>query len=184
MSKVDIDQAIRDVEAGRTPKWITEHVRVYRESGGSEGHLFDATSVGGNGVVPSLLLTTIGRRSGAHRTSPLFYGTTDKGYVVIGSKGGADTQPGWYLNLLATTRLSSCRSAKRAFQCPRGAYCDRPRTRTTLGADEFRFMRPYRDYQKKTKREIPVIVLEKQGLGVQVFLHGFVTARFPHLIFE
>jgi deazaflavin-dependent oxidoreductase (nitroreductase family) len=160
MSKVDIDQAIRDVEAGRTPKWITEHVRVYRESGGSEGHLFDATSVGGNGVVPSLLLTTTGRRSGARRTSPLFYGTTDKGYVVIGSKGGADTQPGWYLNLLANP-VVELQVGKERFSA-RGRIAT-GQERAQLWEQMVQVYAPYRDYQKKTKREIPVIVLEKQG---------------------
>src|SRR5271156_615802 len=101
MKKIDVDQAILDLEAGKTPEWITEHLRVYRESGGSEGHLFDASLVGGRGLVPSLLLTTTGRRSGEQRTSPLFYGPTASGYVVVGSKGGANTQPGWFLNLLA-----------------------------------------------------------------------------------
>jgi deazaflavin-dependent oxidoreductase (nitroreductase family) len=101
MKKIDVDQTVLDLEAGKTPEWITEHLRVYRESGGSAGHLFDASLVGGRGLVPSLLLTTKGRRSGVQRTSPLFYGSTASGYVVVGSKGEANTQPGWFLNLLA-----------------------------------------------------------------------------------
>src|SRR5271156_5224657 len=101
MKKIDVDQAILDLEAGKTPEWITEHLRIYRESGGSEGHLFDASIVGGRGFVPSLLLTTTGRRSGEQRTSPLFYGSAARAYIIISSKGGAETQPAWYLNLLA-----------------------------------------------------------------------------------
>jgi deazaflavin-dependent oxidoreductase (nitroreductase family) len=102
MSRFDVDQGNRDLEAGkRPPDWVAEHLRVYRESGGAEGHLFDATIAGVPGLVPCLLLTTIGRRSGEKRTSPLFYATAGDAYVIIGSKGGADTQPGWYLNLLA-----------------------------------------------------------------------------------
>jgi hypothetical protein len=99
MGKVDVDEAIRDLEAGKTPAWITEHLRIYRESGGAEGHLFDSTVAGGLGLVTSLLLTTIGRHSGKKHTSPLFYSTAGEAYVIAGSKGGADTQPGWYLNL-------------------------------------------------------------------------------------
>src|SRR5262245_26793168 len=102
MSNIDVDQTVRDLEAGKTPEWITEHLRRYRESGGAEGHLFDASAVGVPHLVPCLLLTTVGRRSGETRTSPLIYGTAGEAYVVIGSKGGADTQPGWYLNLRAT----------------------------------------------------------------------------------
>jgi F420H(2)-dependent quinone reductase len=71
MSKIDVDQTVRDLEAGKTPEWITEHLRIYRESGGAEGHLFDATAAGVPSLVPCLLLTTVGRRSGEKRTSPL-----------------------------------------------------------------------------------------------------------------
>src|SRR5262245_17171416 len=97
MSKFDVDQAIRDLAAGKTPEVVAEHLRIYRESGGAEGHLFDASAVGVPGIVPCLLLTTTGRRSGEQRTSPMFYGTAGDAYVVIGSKGGADTHPGWYI---------------------------------------------------------------------------------------
>jgi deazaflavin-dependent oxidoreductase (nitroreductase family) len=51
--------------------------------------------------VPSLLLTTIDRRSCEKRTSSLFYSMVGETYVIVGFKGGADTQPGWYLNLHA-----------------------------------------------------------------------------------
>lgn len=159
MSKIDVDQAIRDLEGGKTPEWITEHLRIYRESGGSEGHLFDASTVGGRGLMTSLLLTTTGRRSGAQRTSPLFYGTTGKAYVVIGSKGGADTQPGWYLNLLANP-VVEVQVAKECFTAR--ARIATGQERAQLWEQMAQLYPPYRDYQKKTRREIPVIVLEKQ----------------------
>src|SRR5262245_15805446 len=101
MSKIDVEQTVRDLEAGKTPEWITAHVRIYRDSGGVEGHLWDASAAGVPGLVPCLLLTTRGRRSGEKRTSSLIYGTAGAAYVVIGSKGGAATQPKWYLNLRA-----------------------------------------------------------------------------------
>ena len=88
MSKIDVEQAVRDLGAGKTPEWIADHLRLYRESGGAEGHLFDVSGAGGPGLAPSLLLTTVGRRSGEKRTSPLIYGTAGEAYVVIGSKGG------------------------------------------------------------------------------------------------
>src|SRR5512132_625899 len=102
MGQFDADQANRDLEeTGKRPAWVTEHLRMYRESGGAEGHLFDATIAGVPGFVPCLLLTTIGRRSSEKRTSPLFYTTAGDTYVLRGSRGGAETQPGWYLNLRA-----------------------------------------------------------------------------------
>ena len=72
MGKFDVDKANRDLEEnGKPPAWVTEHLRMYRESGGVEGHLLDATVAGGVGLVPCLLLTTIGRRSGKKQTEPL-----------------------------------------------------------------------------------------------------------------
>ena len=57
MSKFDVDQGNRDLEkTGKPPAWVAEHLRLYRESGGAEGHLFDATIAGVPGPVPCLLL--------------------------------------------------------------------------------------------------------------------------------
>ena len=159
MSKIDVDQTVRDLEAGKTPEWITEHLRIYRDSGGAEGHLFDSSVGGGLGLVPSLLLTTVGQRSGEKRTSPLFYGTAGEAYVVVGSKGGADTQPGWYLNLLANPAVE--------VQVARERFIARARIATGKEREQLweqmaQLYPPYREYRKKTRREIPVVVLEKQ----------------------
>jgi deazaflavin-dependent oxidoreductase (nitroreductase family) len=160
MSKINVDQTVRDLEAGKTPAWIAEHLRIYRESGGAEGHLFDSTVGGGVGLVTSLLLTTIGRRSGKKQTSPLFYGTAGDAYVIIGSKGGADTQPNWYLNLRANPEVE--------VQVAREHFTARARVATGKEREQLweqmvQVYPPYREYQKKTKREIPVVVLEKQS---------------------
>jgi hypothetical protein len=73
LSKLDVDEANHDLKkTSKQPAWVTEHLRLYRESGGAEGHLFEATIAGVPGLVPCLLLTTLGRRSGEKRTSPLF----------------------------------------------------------------------------------------------------------------
>ena len=82
-----------------------EHVRRYQETGGEVGHIW-------NGV-PTLLLSTTGRRSGEQRTTPLIYGQDGDAYVVVASKGGHPTHPSWYLNLVAvpTVELRSPPSA-------------------------------------------------------------------------
>jgi deazaflavin-dependent oxidoreductase (nitroreductase family) len=69
------------------------HVRAYRESGGQVGYLW-------NGV-PSLLLTTTGRKSHQRRTSALIFGRAGDDYLVVASTGGAPKHPSWYLNLMA-----------------------------------------------------------------------------------
>ena len=159
MSKIDVDQGIRDLEAGKTPRWVAEHLRMYRESGGAEGHLFEATIAGVPGPVPCLLLTTIGRHSGEKRTAPLFYGTAGEAYVIIGSKGGADTHPAWYLNLRANPTAE--------VQVGREHFTVRARVATGKEREQLfeqmaQMAPPYRAYQQKTKRELPVVVLEKQ----------------------
>jgi deazaflavin-dependent oxidoreductase (nitroreductase family) len=160
MSKFDVDQGNRDLEeAGKPSAWVAEHLRMYRESGGAEGHLFDATVAGVPGLVPCLLLTTIGRRSGKKLTSPLFYSTAGEAYVVAGSKGGAETQPGWYLNLRAHP-VVEVQVGREQFTAH--ARVATGKEREQLWEQMVQISPLYNDYQKKTKREIPVVMLEKQ----------------------
>jgi deazaflavin-dependent oxidoreductase (nitroreductase family) len=83
------------------PGWIQDHVRRYLASDGEDGHMWDASSAGGAGVFPTLLLTTTGRQSGEPRLLPLIYGTSESDHVIIASKGGFPQHPAWYLNLVA-----------------------------------------------------------------------------------
>ena len=140
------------------PQWIGEHLRRYVESDGADGHLWDTTAVGGPGPVPTLLLTTSGRRSGQPIVMPLIYGEVDGKYVVVASKGGAPTHPGWYLNLVAHPAVEVQVIADRF----------RATARTATGAERARLWQtmaaiypPYNAYQAKTQREIPVVVLDR-----------------------
>ena len=88
--------------APNLPDWMVEHANRYLSSGGTDGHLYKMTQPGRPEItVPSLLLTTTGRRSGEKFIFPLFYGNTGDGYFVVASKGGAPAHPGWYRNILA-----------------------------------------------------------------------------------
>ena len=78
---------------------VREHVKRYLESDGKDGHMWDSSIAGGPGPVPTLLLTTTGRKSGTAITLPLIYGKTGKDFVIVASKGGAPAHPAWYLNL-------------------------------------------------------------------------------------
>jgi deazaflavin-dependent oxidoreductase (nitroreductase family) len=139
------------------PKWMADHVRQYVGSGGTEGHMWDSTSVGGPGLLPTLLLTTTGRRSGKTRTMPLIYGESGGSYVIVASKGGAPKHPAWYLNLDAGPEVGVQVGTKRFTAKARTASGEE---RQRLWQQMAEIYPPYRDYQKKTDREIPVVVLD------------------------
>jgi deazaflavin-dependent oxidoreductase (nitroreductase family) len=139
------------------PGWIADHLRRYQQTDGADGHLWDASLGGGKGMVPTLLLTTTGRKSGKPRVMPLIYGKTPTGYAIIASKGGHPSHPVWYLNLLAQPKVRVQVVADK-FEA---------KARVTSGAERAALWKqmaalypPYDDYQKRTKREIPVVVLE------------------------
>jgi deazaflavin-dependent oxidoreductase (nitroreductase family) len=128
-----------------------EHVRSYRETDGDLGHDWR------NGA-PTLLLTTVGRRSGEPRTTPLIYGRTGEDYVIVASKGGADEPPGWYENLRANPEVEVQVMADRFTAQARVAP---PEERAALWTQMTRIWPDYDDYQARTEREIPVVVLER-----------------------
>lgn len=127
-----------------------EHVKRYRETDGAEGHDWQGATV--------LILTTTGRRSGQPRSTPLIYGRDGDNYVVVASKGGDDEHPGWYLNLTAEPRVDVQVLADRF---PARARTATPEEKPRLWEMMVSRWPAYADYQKRTKREIPVVVLER-----------------------
>ena len=85
--------------------FIKNHIELYRRDP-EKAHLWDSTAAGGSGVLPTLLLTTTGRKTGEPRQAPLIYGESGGSYVVIGSRGGTPTHPVWFLNLEADPKLA------------------------------------------------------------------------------
>ena len=81
-----------------TSGWIAQHREKYLQDGAA-GHLWDSTFAGGPGPLPTLLLTTVGAKSGQASVMPLLYGKVDGGYAIIASKGGDPKHPGWFHNL-------------------------------------------------------------------------------------
>ncbi len=141
------------------PKWIGDHLQRYVESNGADGHMWDSAPVGGPGPIPTLILTTTGRRSGQPISMPLIYGEENGKYVVVASKGGAPAHPGWYLNLAAHPTVEVQVLADKFRATARTATGEeRARLWQTMAA----IYPPYNAYQAKTQREIPVIVLERQ----------------------
>jgi deazaflavin-dependent oxidoreductase (nitroreductase family) len=144
--------------APNLPKWMVDHANRYLSSGGTDGHMFTPTQPGRPDVaVPSLMLTTVGRKSGDKYMFPLYYGETGKSYFIVASKGGAPEHPGWYRNILANPDVEVQVGTKKLKAKARTATGDE---RARLWEKSLEFWPPYADYQKKTAREIPVVVLD------------------------
>ncbi len=137
--------------------WIADHRNQYLADG-KAGHMWDSTFAGGPGPLPTLLLTTVGRKSGKESVMPLLYGEVDGNCVIIASKGGDPKHPGWYHNLSAQAQVK-VQVADDVFQArPRVAEGDE---RARIWAQMANMYPPFNDYQAKTDREIPVVVLER-----------------------
>ncbi|PZG43971.1 nitroreductase family deazaflavin-dependent oxidoreductase [Spongiactinospora gelatinilytica] len=127
-----------------------EHVERYQATDGAEGHDWNGTT--------ALLLTTTGRRSGKRYTTPLIYQRHGDDYLIVASHGGSDIPPDWYLNLQShpevEVQVLADKFPARARTADREEKPEMWRTMTATWPD-------YDEYQKKTDREIPIVVLER-----------------------
>lgn len=130
--------------------WVNQHIQRYLASGGADGHEWKPG-------VPTLLLTTRGRKSGVLRRTALIYGRAGDSYVVVASQGGDPRHPSWYLNLEADPDVH--------VQVKADEFDARARTatgeeRARLWREMARIWPAYDDYQGRTDRQIPVVVLD------------------------
>ncbi len=139
-----------------TIPWIQEHIELY-QTDPEKAHLWDSTPQGGPGVLPTLLLTTKGRKTGKPRPAPLIYGTSGDSYVVIASKGGMPSHPLWFRNLEADPECELQVAKKHLKARARVAEGEE---REQLWQKLAEIYPPYEDYQKATERRIPVVVLD------------------------
>jgi deazaflavin-dependent oxidoreductase (nitroreductase family) len=129
-----------------------EHVRRYRETDGGVGHIWRRGS-------KVLLLTTTGRTSGEPRTTPLIYENAGDAFVVVASNGGSHEHPGWYRNLSKDSRVE-VQVLGDVFVADARTAADDERARLwKLAAAQWP---AYDEYQTRTEREIPVVVLERR----------------------
>jgi deazaflavin-dependent oxidoreductase (nitroreductase family) len=149
---VTVDGDAGNDEAGYRPPDITllgeEHVRRYQETDGEVGYIW-------NGV-PTLLLTTTGRRSGKLHTTPLIYGRDGDDYLVVASMGGAPKHPNWYGNLVAQPSAQIQVRAEHVGVTARTAGEDEKPRLWKIMTD---LWPNYGAYQSRTDRVIPVVVL-------------------------
>ncbi len=107
---------------------------------------------------PLLLLTTTGAKSGQQRTNPLAYTTDGDDIVIIASKAGAPTNPDWYHNLVANP-IVTVELPNETFEARARVTEDPERER--LFRAQAAVMPGFNDYEAKTTRKIPVVVLER-----------------------
>lgn len=145
--------------APNLPQWMKDHADRYLSSGGIDGHMYTINLPNSaTKTVPSLMLTTTGRKSGQKFLFPLFYGRAGDSYFVVASKGGAPEHPGWYRNILANPEVDIQVGTEKLHARARTAVGDE---RAKLWQQAIGFWPPYADYQSKAgAREIPVVVLD------------------------
>jgi deazaflavin-dependent oxidoreductase (nitroreductase family) len=105
---------------------------------------------------PVLLLTTVGRKSGARRVAPLIYGRDGERLLLVASKGGMDHHPLWYHNLVANPEVEVQIGAGRRRMTARTAD---PAEKRALWPKMVAVYRDYDDYQARTTRDIPLVIL-------------------------
>jgi deazaflavin-dependent oxidoreductase (nitroreductase family) len=131
-------------------EWVADHARRYVETNGEDGYIWQG--------VPTLVLTTKGRRSGKPRRTMLIFGQDGDRYVVVASKGGAPEHPLWYRNLQEDPEVLVQVRADRFHARARTATAEEKPALWKLMTE---IWPAYDEYQEKTGRDIPVVILER-----------------------
>jgi deazaflavin-dependent oxidoreductase (nitroreductase family) len=130
--------------------WVADHTRRYVDSDGEDGHEWMG--------VPTLILTTRGRRSGRLRRNALIYGTDGDDHIIVASRGGHANNPLWYLNLVEDPKVGVQVGADRFDATARTATAEE---KARLWPAMTKIWPAYDEYQSKTERDIPVVLLER-----------------------
>ena len=130
------------------PDWAQEQMRNYLATDGANGHIWRG--------VPTLLLTTIGSKSGEERMLPLIYGEDDGDYVIVASKGGFAEHPAWYNNLIVQPKVQVQVAADKFSATAVAIDGARRQELWNMMAEVWPL---YIEYQQKTDRHIPVVAL-------------------------
>ncbi len=133
-------------------KWVQDQVELYEGSGGTEG-----TTMRG---LPVILLTTKGAKSGNIRKTPLMRVEHAGSYAVVASQGGAPKHPVWYFNLLASPEVELQDGPSRWDMAAREVTGEEKAIWWARAVEAYP---DYADYQEKTDRQIPVVVVERHS---------------------
>lgn len=139
-----MDEQVYDSPTG----WVADHIKRYVETDGRSGHEWKGA--------PTLLLTTRGRKSGKRRRTALIYGKDGDNYIIVASRGGHQNHPAWYLNLRENPEVEVQVGADN-FTAVAHTAGDEDKAR--LWPLMTSIWPAYNDYQAKTERTIPVVIL-------------------------
>ncbi len=132
--------------------WVADHIRRYEDTNGADGHIWQG--------VPTLLLTTLGRSSGVWRRTALIYGVDGEDHVIVASQGGRPDNPSWYANLVAHPEVRVQVAADRFMASARTASAEE---KARLWPLMTAIWPAYDEYQAKTDRDIPIIILARHS---------------------
>ena len=132
--------------------WNTRIIEEFRANGGKVGGQFAGA--------PLLLLHTTGANTGQARVNPMMYLADGNDHVVFASKAGAPTNPDWYHNLVANPR-ASIEVGDQTFNVV--ARVAEGETRERLWSRQKELYPGFADYEAKTTRQIPVVILETEA---------------------
>lgn len=130
-------------------EWVADHIHRYVKSGGEVGHMWRG--------VPTLLLTTVGRRTGLGRRTALIYGTDGDDYIIVASKGGHSSHPLWFENLVVEP-IVDVQVGSEIFAACASVIADESRYRM-LWAQMVSIWPGFDEYKDKTARVIPLVAL-------------------------
>ncbi len=134
--------------------WVAEQVELYESSGGTEG-----TTLRG---MPVIIVTNLGRKTGAIRKTPLMKATDGPNYILIASQGGRPKHPLWYFNLKAHPDAVEIQDGP-TLQPFTVREVVQPEERQRLWKIAVAAYPPYDEYQEKTTRKIPVFLAEPRS---------------------
>ena len=132
--------------------WVRQHVELYESSRGTKGTTLLDTGL------PCIIVTHVGRKTGATRKFPLMRVKVDNSYVLIGSMGGAPKNPLWVYNLRANPDVE-IRDGTKVIKMRVREVSEEPERGRLWSASAAAYP-PYNDYQARTTRKIPVFLAE------------------------
>jgi deazaflavin-dependent oxidoreductase (nitroreductase family) len=147
----DVRRSYEGTEAGmpEADDWNSKVIEEFRANGGKVGGQFEGA--------PLLLLHTVGAKSGQQRVNPMMYQVVGDRYAVFASKAGAPTNPDWYHNVLAHPRVQAEIGTETAEFTARVAEAEE---RQRIWDAQKSAYSGFADYERKTTRQIPVVILE------------------------